>query len=49
VLFAYVTAHLVNHALGLISIDAASAVTRWECAFGRLPGAVLLYGAAATH
>jgi adenylate cyclase len=50
VLFAYVTAHLVNHALGLISIDAAErglalGVLVWQS----LPGTVLLYGAAATH
>jgi adenylate cyclase len=50
VLFAYVTAHLVTHALGLISIDAAErglalAVSVWQS----VPGTVLLYGAAATH
>src|ERR1700674_3142660 len=50
ILFAYVTAHLVNHALGLISLDAAErglgfAVAVWYS----LPGTVLLYGAAATH
>ena len=50
VLFAYVTSHLVNHALGLISIDAAErglalGVRIWQS----LPGTVLLYGAAAAH
>src|SRR5712692_7778454 len=50
VLFTYITAHLVNHALGLISLDAAEkglefAVEVWYS----LPGTVLLYGAAATH
>jgi adenylate cyclase len=50
VLFAYIAAHLVNHALGLISLDAAEtgleiAVEVWSS----LPGTVLLYGAAATH
>jgi adenylate cyclase len=50
ILFAYVTAHLINHALGLVSLDAAEqgmgiAITVWY----RLPGTVLLYGAAATH
>ena len=50
VLFAYVTSHLVNHALGLISIDAAErglalGVRVWQS----VPGTVLLYGAAATH
>src|ERR1700682_1409274 len=50
VLFAYVTSHLVNHALGLISIDMAErglalGVRVWQS----VPGTVLLYGAAATH
>src|SRR5216683_4574313 len=50
VLFAYIAAHLVNHALGLISLDAAErgleyAVEVWYS----LPGTALLYGAAATH
>ena len=50
VLFAYITAHLLNHALGLVSLDAAEAglsfaVVVWYS----LPGTVLLYGAAATH
>jgi adenylate cyclase len=50
VLFTYITAHLVNHALGLVSLDAAEkglefAVEVWYS----LPGTVLLYGAAATH
>lgn len=50
VLFVYVTLHLVNHALGLISIDVAErglslAVRVWQS----VPGTLLLYGAAATH
>jgi adenylate cyclase len=50
VLFSYITAHLVNHALGLISLDAAEqglgyAIEVWYS----LPGTILLYGAAATH
>jgi adenylate cyclase len=50
VLFVYVTLHLVNHALGLISIDVAErglalGVRVWQS----VPGTVLLYGAAATH
>ena len=50
ILFSYVAAHLVNHALGLISIAAAErglrvAVTVWQS----LPGTLLLYGAAGTH
>ena len=50
VLFAYVTLHLVCHALGLVSLDAAEAGLRatvllWHSG----PGTVLLYGAAALH
>ena len=50
VLFVYVAAHLTNHALGLISVDAAEhglhvAVAVWHS----LPGTVLLYGAAGIH
>jgi adenylate cyclase len=50
VLFAYITAHLVNHALGLVSLAAAErgleyAVEVWYS----MPGTALLYGAAATH
>jgi len=50
VLFAYIAAHLVNHALGLISLRAAEAgmevaITVWYS----MPGTVLLYGAAAVH
>jgi len=50
VLFGYILAHLVNHALGLISLDTAEAgleiaIRVWSS----LPGTVLLYGAAATH
>jgi adenylate cyclase len=50
VLFTYITAHLVNHALGLISLGAAEygleyAVEVWYST----PGTFLLYGAAATH
>ena len=50
ILFAYVSFHLVNHALGLISLAAAErglrvAVAVWHS----LPGTVLLYGAAGIH
>ena len=50
VLFVYITAHLVNHALGLVSLDAAEqglslAVEVWYS----LPGTILLYGAAGIH
>ena len=50
VLFAYVTAHLTNHALGLGSVNVAEAGLRVAVAFWHsLPGTVLLYGAAAIH
>jgi adenylate cyclase len=50
ILFTYIGAHLLNHALGLISLDAAEAgmtiaVEVWYSSVGT----VLLYGAAATH
>src|SRR5437016_12884990 len=50
VLFAYITAHLANHALGLVSVNVAEvglrvAVTFWHS----VPGTVLLYSAAAIH
>ena len=50
ILFAYIGAHLINHALGLISLDAAEAgmgiaVEVWYS----LPGTILLYGAAGMH
>lgn len=49
-LFAYLTAHLATHALGLVSVDVAeiglaAAVGVWHS----LAGTVLLYGAAAIH
>jgi adenylate cyclase len=50
ILFTYIGAHLLNHALGLISLDAAEAgmsiaVDVW---YG-VPGTIALYGAAAVH
>jgi adenylate cyclase len=50
VLFAYLAAHLANHALGLVSVAAAETGLRaativWHSAAGTL----LLYGAAVTH
>jgi CDGSH-type Zn-finger protein/ferredoxin/uncharacterized Fe-S cluster protein YjdI len=50
VLFAYITAHLANHALGLVSVSVAEAGLRVAVAFWHsLPGTVLLYSAAAIH
>jgi len=50
ILFTYVGAHLLNHALGLISLGAAEAAMEYAVAvwYG-LPGTILLYGAFATH
>jgi adenylate cyclase len=50
VLFTYIGAHLLNHALGLISLDEAEAgmgiaVDVWYSVIGTM----LLYGAAAIH
>ena len=50
VLFTYVSLHLVNHALGLISYGAMEAGLGWMLAFWRTPPASLaLYGAFVTH
>ena len=50
ILFAYITAHLANHALGLVSVNAAEVGLSVAVAFWHsLPGTVLLYSAAAIH
>jgi len=50
VLFTYITAHLVNHALGLVSLNTAEEALGYaEELWDSLPGTVLLYGAAAVH
>jgi adenylate cyclase len=50
VLFGYVTTHLVNHALGLVSLDAAETMLRIAVrTWGSAPGTLLLYGAAGVH
>jgi len=50
VLFAYVTAHLANHALGLISVNVAEVGLRLAVAFWHsLLGTVLVYSAASIH
>jgi adenylate cyclase len=46
----YVTMHLSNHALGLISVEAQEAVRPWVMALWHSPpGQVLLYGSLITH
>lgn len=50
VLFAYILSHLLNHSLGIISLDHAEAGLRLALKLWHsLPGTVLLYGAAALH
>jgi adenylate cyclase len=50
VLFTFVTTHLLNHALGLVSLDAMEAGRWWFLSFWRsLAGTVLLYGAVLIH
>ena len=50
VMFAYIAIHLLNHALGIISLALAESGLRLEMAFWRSPPAtLLLYGAAAIH
>jgi adenylate cyclase len=50
VLFTYLTTHLLNHSLGLISLDAMEAGRVWFLALWRNPiGTAALYGALLTH
>src|SRR5215471_13651069 len=50
VMFAYVTTHFINHSLGLVSVEAMDHALEHIYAYWASPlGAVLLYGAFATH
>jgi adenylate cyclase len=50
VMFAYLTQHLLNHALGVVSLPVAEGALSLAIVFWRNPAAtVVLYGAAATH
>lgn len=50
VLFSYLTTHLTNHALGLISLEAMEAGRLWFLALWRNPiGSLVLYGSLLTH
>jgi len=50
VLWCYIALHFLNHALGLISLDAAEGGLRVAAAaWQSLPGTVLLYGAFGVH
>jgi adenylate cyclase len=47
---AYVTGHFLNHALGIVSLEAMDALRRVLSAWwGSAPGTVLLYGSLLTH
>lgn len=50
VLFVYITLHLINHTLGIWSLDLAEAGLTWALRLWRsVPGTVALYGAALIH
>jgi adenylate cyclase len=50
VLFSYVTTHLLNHALGIVSLALMEAAQRWFIAFWQyLPFALILYLSLALH
>lgn len=50
VLFTYLTTHFVNHALGLVSLEAMAAGQAWFVLVWRsLPGTVALYGSFGIH
>ncbi len=50
VLFTYLTTHFLNHALGLVSLDAMAAGQEWFVLVWRsLPGTVALYGSFGIH
>jgi adenylate cyclase len=50
VLFTYLTTHLANHALGLISLEAMETGRQWFLAVWRNPvGTLALYGSLLTH
>src|SRR5712691_4890580 len=50
VLFVYLTTHFLNHALGLVSLDAMAAGRDWFVPPWRSwPGTVALYGSFASH
>jgi adenylate cyclase len=49
-MFAYITSHLLNHGLGVVSLALAESGLRLEMAFWRTPiMTILLYGAVAMH
>lgn len=50
VIFAFVATHLINHALGLVSVEAMEAVRQWRVAVTRsTPGTIILAAALVGH
>jgi len=50
ILFAFATAHFLNHGLGLISVDLMQVVQKWRLAVTRsLPGTIILGSALSAH
>ncbi len=50
VIFSFVTTHLLNHAMGLISLDAMGVARGWFVAFWRsTPATILFYGSVLVH
>lgn len=50
VLFTFVLGHLINHSLGLVSIDVANQATKiFTNPWRTLPGTIILYGAVLIH
>ncbi|MFV0280949.1 MAG: hypothetical protein ACK5JM_09365 [Rhodoblastus sp.] len=50
VMFVYITTHMLNHAIGVFSLDRAEAALAYTIVLWRsLPGTILLYGASMLH
>jgi adenylate cyclase len=50
ILMVFVTTHLLNHAVGILGVDAMQSVQTWRVAVWRSwPGTILLYGAVLVH
>lgn len=50
VLFTFALTHFINHAFGLISVEATMAIQEWRTLVWRNPvGGVMLYGALSAH
>jgi adenylate cyclase len=50
ILFSFVLGHFLNHAMGLVSLEAMTAVDEWRTAIDdSIPGTIVLSGAVVTH